>query len=67
MKLPPLPSATHPTHSLGPLWSVEQMQSFGRAAQRIALEEAIEAVDDAGGDNTEYHKDAIRRMIEDCK
>lgn len=31
-------------------------------ARKAVLEEAIEAVDDAGGDNTEYHKDAIRKL-----
>lgn len=30
--LPPLPTPAHPTHSIGPLFSIGQMQSYARAA-----------------------------------
>ena len=38
----------------------DEIIAFARAIAAAAVEKCIRAVDDAGGDNTQYHIDAIR-------
>lgn len=67
MSLPPLPehdgTLEDNTCELR-AYTTATLLAYGRACRAAALEEAAKAVYDAGGDNTDYHMEALRALKE---
>ena len=43
-------------------YSAEQMQQAYAAGRESMRQECVKAVDDAGGDNTDYHMNAMKEL-----
>lgn len=63
--LPPLPQTSSYKHIDGAIlraFTSVQMLEYGQLCRQQGLEDAVKAVDDAGGDNCDYHMQAIKEL-----
>ena len=57
-QLPP----THLSNKVESFYTADQMQAAYQAGRDAMKAECVKAVDDAGGDNTDYHMNAMKEL-----
>ena len=57
-----LPEPVYDLVGTGTVFTADQMQAAWQAGRNSMKAECVKAVDDAGGDNTDYHMNAMKEL-----